>query len=141
MENGVEGGSDGRHEAPGVTQFSQIKDPPRGQCSIRLDAAAWRVCRSVRLRSLTTMKRLCATAWTLGVLLVMDDAAASDVDGMPTMQQLAREGATFDHAYAPSPMCAPGRAVIQTGLYSQNNGVTQNSFQQFVDHGDLTRTF
>src|SRR3954463_14328453 len=75
------------------------------------------------------------------VLLLMDDAAASDVVGMPTVRQLAREGATFDHAYTPSPMCAPSRAVIQTGLYSQNNGVTQNGVRQFVAHGDLTRTF
>src|SRR3954470_6197070 len=60
------------------------------------------------------------------VLLLMDDAAASDVAGMPTVRRLAREGATFDHAYTPSPMCAPSRAVIQPGLYSQNNGVTQN---------------
>src|SRR4051794_3321815 len=75
------------------------------------------------------------------VLLLMDDAAASDVAGMPTVRQLAREGATFDHAYTPSPMCAPSRAVIQTGLYSQNNGVTQNGVRQFVASGDLTRTF
>ena len=75
------------------------------------------------------------------VLLVMDDTAASDVAGMPTLRQLAREGTTFDHAYSPSPMCAPGRAIIQTGLYSQNNGVTQNGVRQFVANGDLTRTF
>jgi arylsulfatase A-like enzyme len=107
-----------------------------------------------------TMKQLCATAWTLAVLLLswpllasspasaanvvlllMDDAAASDIAGMPTVQQLAREGASFDHAYTDSPMCAPSRAIIQTGLYSQNNGVTQNGYQQFVANGDLTRTF
>ena len=35
------------------------------------------------------------------VLLLMDDAAASDVADMPTVRQLAREGATFDHAYTP----------------------------------------
>jgi len=71
----------------------------------------------------------------------MDDAAASDVAGMPTVRQLAREGATFDHAYTPSPMCAPSRAIIQTGLYSHRNGVTQNSVRQFVANGDLARTF
>src|SRR3954453_7133871 len=75
------------------------------------------------------------------VLLLMDDAAASDAAGMPTLRQLAREGASFDHAYTPSPMCAPSRAVIQTGLYSQNNGVTQNGVRQFLANGDLTRTF
>src|SRR3954449_7484261 len=75
------------------------------------------------------------------VLLLMDDAAASDVADMPTVRQLAREGATFDHAYIPSPMCAPSRAIIQTGLYSHRNGVTQNGYQQFVANGDLTHTF
>src|SRR4051795_5499467 len=75
------------------------------------------------------------------VLLLMDDAAASDVADMPTVRQLAREGATFDHAYTPSPMCAPSRAIVQTGLYSHRNGVTQNGVQQFLADGDLTRTF
>jgi arylsulfatase A-like enzyme len=106
------------------------------------------------------MKRFPARAWTLAalllcwpslgtspaaaanvVLLLMDDAAASDVAGMPTVRQLAREGATLDHAYTPSPMCAPSRAVIQTGLYSHRNGVTRNSVRPFVASGDLTRTF
>src|SRR5690348_722335 len=75
------------------------------------------------------------------VLLVLDDGAASDAAGMPTVQQLAREGATFDHAYTPSPMCAPGRAILQSGLYSQNNGVTQNSYRQFVASGAIDHTF
>src|SRR3954470_12928724 len=74
-------------------------------------------------------------------LLLMDDAAASDAAGMPTLRRLAREGATFDHAYTPSPMCAPSRAIIQTGLYSHRNGVTQNSVRQFVASGDLAHTF
>src|SRR3954453_15439241 len=74
------------------------------------------------------------------VLLLMDDAAASDVAGMPTVQQLAREGTTFDHAYTPSPMCAPSRAIIQSGQYSHNNGVTQNGYQQFVASGAINRT-
>src|SRR4051812_50046153 len=82
------------------------------------------------------MRRLSVAAWTLAVLLLswplgvlpaaaadnvvmvlLDDARAPDVAGMPTVQQLAREGTTFDHAYSPDPMCAPARAIIQTGLY------------------------
>src|SRR5690349_18258284 len=90
---------------------------------------------------------LCCCSWAAPaaaanvVLLLMDDAAASDAAAMPTVRRLAREGATFDHAYTPSPMCAPSRAIIQTGLYSQNNGVTQNGVRQFLANGDLTRTF
>src|SRR3954454_12952850 len=75
------------------------------------------------------------------VLLLMDDAAASDAAGMPTLRRLAREGATFDHAYTPSPMCAPSRAIIHSGQYSQNNGVTQNGYRQFVASGAIGRTF
>ena len=62
----------------------------------------------------------------------------ADTTSMPTLQQLAREGTTFDHAYTPSPMCAPSRAIIQSGLYSQNNGVTQNDYRQFVQSGAIT---
>src|SRR4051795_5969798 len=75
------------------------------------------------------------------VLLLMDDAAASDAAAMPTLRRLAREGASFDHPYTPSPMCAPSRAIIQSGLYSQNNGVTQNGYRQFVASGAIDRTF
>lgn len=75
------------------------------------------------------------------VLLLMDDAAVSDADGMPTLKQLAREGTTFDRAYTPSPMCAPARAIIQSGQYSRNNGVTQNGYKQFVQTGAIGRTF
>ena len=97
------------------------------------------------------MRRLSVAAWTLAVLLLswplgvspaaaadnvvmvlLDDARASDVAGMPTVQQLAREGTTFDHAYSSDPMCAPARAIIQTGLYTHRTGVTQNGIQQFV---------
>ena len=81
-------------------------------------------------------------SWTLGVapaaaadnivLMLLDDTRATDIAGMPTVQQLAREGTTFDHAYSSDPMCAPARAIIQTGLYTHRNGVTQNGIQQFV---------
>src|SRR3954467_11131026 len=74
------------------------------------------------------------------VLLLMDDAAASDAAGMPTLKQLAREGTTFDHAYTPSPMCGASRAILHSGQYSQNNGVTQNGYQQFVGGGAINRT-
>src|SRR3954452_21014547 len=75
------------------------------------------------------------------VLLLMDDAAASDAAGMPTLKRLAREGATFEHGYTPSPLCPPARAIIQSGQYSRNNGVTQNGYRQFVASGAIDRTF
>src|SRR3954452_20656866 len=75
------------------------------------------------------------------VLLLMDDAAASDAAGMPTLRRLAREGATFDHAYTPSPMCAPSRAIIHSGQYSQNNGLAQTGYRKFVASGAISRPF
>jgi arylsulfatase A-like enzyme len=104
-------------------------------------------------------KRLRAMAWTLAallawpllgtspaaaanvVVLLMDDASATDVSAMPTVQQLARQGTTFDRSYVATPMCGPSRAVLHSGQYSQNNGERQNGYAQFVSSGAVNRTF
>jgi N-acetylglucosamine-6-sulfatase len=75
------------------------------------------------------------------VVLLMDDATATDPAMMPTLQQLARSGTTFDHSYTATPMCGPSRAVIQSGQYSWNNGERQNGYSQFVASGAIARTF
>src|SRR3954454_18394179 len=75
------------------------------------------------------------------VLLLMDDATATDVSAMPTVQQIARQGTTFDHSYVATPMCGPSRAVFHSGQYSQNNGERQNGYAQFVSSGAVNRTF
>ena len=44
-------------------------------------------------------------------------------DGItPNIDQLAREGLRFSHAYVNISICAPSRSVLLTGLYPANNG-------------------
>ena len=63
------------------------------------------------------------------VLFLSDDHSVRDssVYGSaeirtPAMEQLAREGMTFDQAFAASPTCAPSRAALLTGLMPARNG-------------------
>ena len=48
----------------------------------------------------------------------------------PAIDQLAREGATFDNAFVTTPLCSPSRATFLTGLYPHAHGITDNT-----DHG------
>jgi choline-sulfatase len=45
----------------------------------------------------------------------------------PTLSRLAAEGAVFEHAYTPSPLCAPARAAIMNGLLPSRTGVYDNA--------------
>ena len=59
------------------------------------------------------------------------------VDGVshtPTMDQLAREGVHFTHAYTAQGQCVPSRAVFQTGLYAHECGVMINYGKAFFGH-------
>lgn len=40
----------------------------------------------------------------------------------PNIDRLAKEGLTFTHAFAASPLCSPSRCVIETGLMPFRNG-------------------
>lgn len=75
------------------------------------------------------------------VIVLMDDAAAAETAHMPTLKQIAREGATFTRAYTPTPICVPSRATVQTGMYRQKHGTTSNGYKQFVDNGRINQTF
>jgi arylsulfatase A-like enzyme len=44
----------------------------------------------------------------------------------PHMDLLARDGLTFDRAFAPSPSCAPSRGAMLTGLMPARNGAEPN---------------
>jgi arylsulfatase A-like enzyme len=41
----------------------------------------------------------------------------------PTFEALARQGATFDNCYCVTPLCAPSRAAITTGIPPHQNGM------------------
>ncbi len=44
----------------------------------------------------------------------------------PNLDALAKDGVLFENAYTPSPVCAPARASIKTGLYPAKTGATIN---------------
>ena len=46
-----------------------------------------------------------------------------DVVDTPNFERLARMGTTFDNAYCTTPLCAPARAALLTGLYPHQNGM------------------
>lgn len=44
----------------------------------------------------------------------------------PNLQRLADQGAVFDRCYSPSPVCAPTRASMLTGMYPSTHGLWAN---------------
>ena len=67
------------------------------------------------------------------VFFLADDMSVKDSSAYgnkqipgPNMLALAKEGLTFDRAYATSPTCAPSRAAILTGCYNVRNGAMFN---------------
>lgn len=67
------------------------------------------------------------------VFFIADDMSVEDsaaygntqIPG-PNMAALAKEGLTFDAAYATAPTCAPSRAALLTGCYNLRNGAMWN---------------
>ena len=53
----------------------------------------------------------------------------------PNIDQLAKEGMIVTNHYSGSPVCAPARAVLLTGLHSGNNPVRGND--EWKDRGDV----
>ncbi len=45
----------------------------------------------------------------------------------PVLDQLAKEGVQFNHAFSPQPVCGPCRALFQTGLYPTETGCFRNN--------------
>ena len=50
----------------------------------------------------------------------------NDICRTPHIDQLAKEGMKFNNAFTCSPICAPSRASVMTGLYPHNHGVMDN---------------
>ena len=62
------------------------------------------------------------------ILLVMADQLAAGVPAdAPAMDGLTADGVSFDAAYCPSPLCAPSRAAMLTGLLPSRTGVFDNA--------------
>lgn len=68
----------------------------------------------------------------LNVLLIVSDDHRADALGCagnsivktPTLDQLARTGVRFTHAFCEVPICTPSRASYQTGRFAASNGVS-----------------
>ena len=50
----------------------------------------------------------------------------NDICKTPNIDALADEGMKFNNAFTSSPICAPSRASVMTGLYPHNHGVIDN---------------
>ena len=80
------------------------------------------------------------------ILIVTDDQNADTLAFMPNVQRyLVDEGTSFVEAYAPTPLCCPGRATILRGQYAHNHGVRSNDgtsggFPQFFTTGNEAST-
>lgn len=69
------------------------------------------------------------------ILFVMVDQLAAQylpayghkVVKTPNIDRLAREGVVFEHCYSSSPLCAPARATVMSGLLSSRTGVFDNA--------------
>jgi choline-sulfatase len=69
------------------------------------------------------------------VLLIMADQLAASwlpaygqaIVHAPNLTALAEEGLTFEHAYCPSPLCAPSRSAMLTGRLPSRIGVFDNA--------------
>ena len=52
----------------------------------------------------------------------------------PNFDQLASEGATFNHAYCSTPLCGPTRRTMLTGLYAHTHGQYHNDTDPDYNH-------
>lgn len=63
--------------------------------------------------------------------------AGNTVLETPNMDRLAREGVMFSAAYSANPVCVPARAIILTGLSSENVKVRGNGDYKSTDVPDV----
>ncbi len=80
------------------------------------------------------------------VFILTDDLRADDIDYMPNVLELAREGTSFANYIVADSRCCPSRATIFTGQLPHNTGVYTNSpprggIKAFQKHGGVDRTF
>lgn len=74
------------------------------------------------------------------VIVIMTDQQRADVsaregfplDTTPFLDQLAREGIWFDHAYTSVPVCAPARVSFLTGRFPSAHRVRENRGSEYA---------
>jgi len=72
------------------------------------------------------------------ITILADDMRTDDLRWMPNVRHLIEDqGLNFRNSFAPNPLCAPSRASLLSGQYSQNTGVftvqERNSYKAFDD--------
>ena len=82
------------------------------------------------------------------VLFVLTDQQRWDTVGehnpmdlTPRLDEMARDGTTYEQAISPQPLCAPARASLQTGQYATDHGVWKNGIALPDDAPNLGRCF
>lgn len=81
------------------------------------------------------------------ILIISSDQQRFDAMGCygnehirtPQLDQLASQGAVFENAYSQSPMCAPSRASLMTGLFPRNHGLWANGVEMDDRHRLVSR--
>ncbi len=76
------------------------------------------------------------------ITILTDDMRTDDLRWMPNVRSLIEDqGLNFRNSFASNPLCAPSRASLLTGQYSQSTGVytvlNNNSFKAFDDRRTL----
>ncbi|PWT90045.1 MAG: hypothetical protein C5B54_07900 [Acidobacteria bacterium] len=90
------------------------------------------LCYVIPIRGKHSKSEAAAAARPNFVILITDDERYDDFTSqfMPkTMRWLADQGLTFNRAYDTTPVCAPSRASIFTGLMAQHHGVLRNGMK------------
>lgn len=77
------------------------------------------------------------------VFVLLDDARYDDLVGhpfaeLPNIEQLARDGVSFQRFYTSAPLCSPSRAVFMTGQYIAHNGIVDNGERAELSHQIVT---
>lgn len=72
------------------------------------------------------------------LIIISDDhsyqtigAYGSKVARTPNIDRIAKDGATFEHAYVNNSICGPARATLLSGKYSHKNGFKDNETSTF----------
>ncbi|MBI1343340.1 MAG: sulfatase-like hydrolase/transferase [Terrimonas sp.] len=70
------------------------------------------------------------------VIIIISDQLRHDAIGpfTPHINQLKKDGVSFNRTYCASPLCVPSRAAFFTGLYPNNNGSLINGWQPEDEH-------
>ena len=100
---------------------------------ISLGATGWFFAAAVAVTSFAPAAAVAEADRPNIVLFLADDLSWSDCSiygqaaiPTPNMERVAKDGATFTHAFVASPSCAPSRAALLTGLDPARNGAMFN---------------